>query len=116
MRETHKRRVIVSETDKIAAVEKYLKKEFDSATIESGHDAGRKARVFKIKSANHSSTAIVENEFLEKHSAEAIPGLLRTYTPGRTPQGVQLSHRGHHRRSDGLMCDSGCGIPAPGCS
>ncbi len=92
MRETHKRRVIVSETDKIAAVEKYLKKEFDSATIESGHDAGRKARVFKIKSANHSSTAIVENEFLEKTQRRSHSRPPAHLPPGRTPQGVQLSH------------------------
>ncbi|MFZ2445100.1 MAG: hypothetical protein WAW37_01965 [Syntrophobacteraceae bacterium] len=69
----------MSDTDKIAAVEKYLKEEFDAAAIESGLHAGRKARIFKIKSADRSATAIVENEFLEKHSAEAIPGILRTY-------------------------------------
>jgi hypothetical protein len=65
----------VAESDKISAVRQYLSGEFESCTIDYRFDSGQMAHVFEIKTTR-SHTAIVKNEFLEAHSAQAIPAVL----------------------------------------
>jgi len=68
----------VAESDKISAVRQYLSGEFDSSTIDYRFDSGRMAHVFEIKTTR-TYTGIVKNEFLEAHSAQAIPAMLKKF-------------------------------------
>ncbi len=69
----------MAEDCKVEAIEKYLKEELDSVTIERSIDSGRNALVLRIKSGNRFASAVITKEFLEKNIADEIPGILRAY-------------------------------------
>jgi hypothetical protein len=68
----------VTETDKISGVLQYLNEEFNLCTIQNHFDFGRMAHVFDIRTTK-SNTIVVQKEFLEAHSGEEIPGILRRF-------------------------------------
>lgn len=69
----------MADENKLEAVEKYLKEEFDSPAIERSFDSGQDALVLKIKTNSRLATAVITNQFLEKNPADDIPGILRTF-------------------------------------
>jgi hypothetical protein len=67
------------EGEKIAAVHSYLKEHFDSCVVTDSYDPGTSSQVFRFQSGDVQRTAVVEEAFLEKNSAVAIPDMLRRF-------------------------------------
>ncbi len=69
----------MGDSEKIAAVYDYLKAEFESCSITDSYNGERKARVFRVESANSRHTALVEDVFFERNTAQSIPETLRKF-------------------------------------
>ena len=67
------------ESEKTAAVYSYLKEHFDSCAVTDSFDPGTNSQVFRFQSGDSQRTAVVEKAFFEKHSAVAIPDILRRF-------------------------------------
>ena len=61
------------------AVYDYLQEEFKNCAVRDRYESGRTAQVFTVETGQANHKAVISEEFLSNHAAEAIPDALKRF-------------------------------------